>query len=270
MKRKLKEKIKSLPPLPNSILELEEFRKLNSSDPLILIDIIKRDPLLVANILKIANSSMFGFRSSVDTLSRAISLLGVNFTVSIAFGSIVQNTIKSNLSPYKIGLADFMKLCALSSTLIEKWIGKIDFDLKEELLMPAFLQETGKFIISTLLEQEHQKDAFLEDLNKYKNICTLEEKYIGLSTPKITAYIFKHWSLSENITYPIAYVNDLENCPKKFLKKSQILDIVKTLVDIRNPLNEDAIQLALKKANSYNLDKNRLQTVIIKLQKEFQ
>ena len=269
MKKKLKEKINSLPPLPNSIIELEEFRKLDSSDPILLINIIKKDPLLVANILKIANSSMFGFRSSVDTLSRAISLLGVNFTVSIAFGSIVQNTIKSNLSPYKIGLEDFMRLCALSSTLVDKWISRVDFDLKEELLMPAFLQETGKFIISTMIEQEHLKDDFLKDLNEYKNISTLEEKYIGLSSAEITSYVFKHWLLSENITYPIRYVNDLADCPKKFLKKSQILDIVKTLVDIRDPLNDYATTLALKKASNYNLDKNRLETVITKLKKEF-
>ncbi len=34
-----------------------------------LMKIIQKDPLIVANILKISNSSMFGFRSKVDTLS---------------------------------------------------------------------------------------------------------------------------------------------------------------------------------------------------------
>ncbi len=269
MKQKLKEKIKSLPQLPNSIIELEEFRKLKTSDPLILIDIIKKDPLLVANILKVANSSMFGFRNSVDTLSRAITLLGVNFTVSIAFGSIVQNTIKSNLAPYRVSLDEFMRLCALSSNIVDEWIGKKDFDLKEELLMPAFLQETGKFIVSIILDQENKKDDFKNEINRYKNLSELEEKYVGFSTPKITSYIFKHWSLGQNIIYPIGYVQDLENCPKNFLKKAQILDVVKTLVDIRNPLNDDAIQIALQKAQEYKLDKKRLEVITSELKKEF-
>ena len=34
-----------------------------------LVTIINKDPLIVANILKVANSSMFGFRVKLETLS---------------------------------------------------------------------------------------------------------------------------------------------------------------------------------------------------------
>jgi HD-like signal output (HDOD) protein len=37
-----------------------------------LISIIEEDPLMIVTILKIANSSMFGFKSKIETLSRAI------------------------------------------------------------------------------------------------------------------------------------------------------------------------------------------------------
>ena len=48
-------------------------------------------------LLKVANSAMFGFRHAVESPSRAISLLGVNFTISVALGSIVQDFKKANL-----------------------------------------------------------------------------------------------------------------------------------------------------------------------------
>ena len=84
MKKNLIQKIDCLPPLPSSIIQLNDFKKIKNSSPEKLIKIIEQDPLMVATILKISNSSMFGFRSKVDTLSRAINLLGVNFTISVA------------------------------------------------------------------------------------------------------------------------------------------------------------------------------------------
>lgn len=58
MKKKLTEKIDSLPPLPNSMLELEDFRKVKNTNPEELIAIIKKDPLLVSTILRVANLSL--------------------------------------------------------------------------------------------------------------------------------------------------------------------------------------------------------------------
>ena len=182
MKKKLTEKIDSLPPLPNSMLELEDFRKVKNTNPEELIAIIKKDPLLVSTILRVANSSMFGFRSTIDTLSRAINLLGINFTISLAMGSIVQNTVKCNLSPYGISNDDFIEISALATKIVNTWVSKFDNELKEDLLMPAFLQETGKFIISNVLTQEDKSKDFLKALNKTNNITKCEEDFIGFSS----------------------------------------------------------------------------------------
>jgi HD-like signal output (HDOD) protein len=148
MKKDLIEEINSLPPLPASVIELEKYKKLDNTDIKKLSSIIEKDPLMVVTILKIANSSMFGFKSKVETLSRAINLLGINFTISIAIGSAVQNTIHSNLLAYAVKNDDFLFISSLASNIVNTWVSTINFDLKNELLLPAFLQEVGKFIIS--------------------------------------------------------------------------------------------------------------------------
>ena len=76
---------------------------------------------------------MFGFRSKVETPSRAISLLGINFTISIAIGGTVQNLLMTKLEPYGINSDDFMRASNISSTLASLWLSKIDVDLKEEM-----------------------------------------------------------------------------------------------------------------------------------------
>lgn len=262
MKKILDEKIDSLPPLPQSILELEDFRNLDNPSTEELIKIIEKDPLMITTILRIANSSMYGFRSQVETLSRAINLLGINFTISIAIGSVVQNTLKSNLNAYDISNDKFIYICALASEIINIWVSQIDEKLKVKLLMPAFLQEIGKFIISDFIQQNKLEDKFKLELNTEKSISACEKEFTGLTSSKITANIFKYWSFSPNIILPIAYIDKMDDCPTAFVKSAQILEITKILTDIRNPFNEKAIENATKKAIEYNFDTKILLTSI--------
>ena len=51
------EKIETLPPLPQTILEIETFRKQNNQEADELVKIVEKDPLCVATLLKISNSS---------------------------------------------------------------------------------------------------------------------------------------------------------------------------------------------------------------------
>lgn len=61
-------KIESLPPLPQTIIDIEEFRKRADKEVDDLIKIIEKDALCVTTLLKVANSSLFGFRSKIETL----------------------------------------------------------------------------------------------------------------------------------------------------------------------------------------------------------
>jgi len=254
MKKLIIEKIDSLPPLPKSVLELEEFRKMSNQEPLDLLKIIEKDPLIITTVLRVANSAMFGFVSQVETPSRAISLLGVNFTISIALGTVIQNLINTRLSAYDVTTDDFMFSSNLASTLVNTWVSKISFDLKEDLLLPAFLQEIGKFVISEVLEESGQTEEFLEKLKVNKNVSSIEKEYLGYSCARITANIFKHWNLSHNLIFSIGFVEDLEHCPKDYKEKAKILEIIKILTDLRNPLSDQNVQRALNKATEYGMD----------------
>jgi len=254
MKKLIIEKIDTLPPLPKSVLELEEFRKMSHKEPLDLLKIIEQDPLIITTVLRVANSAMFGFVSEVETPSRAISLLGINFTISIALGTVIQNLVDTKLSCYEATTDDFMFSANLSSALINSWVSKISFDLKEDLLIPAFLQEVGKFIIADIVSESGKTEEFIEQVKITKNVTAVEKEFLGFSCARITANIFKHWNLSHNLIFSIGFVEDLEHCPKDYVEKAKILEIIKILTDIKNPLSDYNVQRALTKASEYGFD----------------
>ncbi|WP_122893264.1 HDOD domain-containing protein [Arcobacter peruensis] len=260
------EKIESLPPLPKTIIEIEEFRKKYEKEASELLEIIEKDALIISTLLKISNSAMFGFRSKVETPSRAISLLGINFTISIAIGGTVQNLLNTNLEPYGISSDDFMKASNLSSTLTSLWLSKVDFELKDELLLPALLQEAGKFILADIITAEKKSEDFKGIIVSGASLSEAERKTVGLTTSEITAKIFRHWKLSENLIDLIEFVDDIPKCNDNVKEKAQILDVIKTVCDISNPLSDENVAKGIEKASKYGLNVKALEQSIEKLQ----
>ncbi len=266
MNENIIEKIESLPPLPKTIIEIEEFRQQTEKEAFELLKIIERDALIVSTLLKVSNSAMFGFRSKVETASKAINLLGINFTISIAIGGTVQNLLKTNLSPYGINSDDFMRASNLATTLTSMWLTKVSFDLKEELVLPALLQEAGKFILADVIDSDGKTEEFKALLSSGKTLAEAEKEVTGMTTSQITASIFKHWKLSDNLINVIEFVDDIEKCDDKFENKTEILDVIKTICNVTDPLSEENIQKGIAKATRYGLEVKHLNSAIEKLQ----
>lgn len=260
------ERIESLPPLPKTIVQIEEFRQETEKEAFELLKIIEKDALIVSTLLKVSNSAMFGFRSKVETASKAINLLGINFTISIAIGGTVQNLLKTNLSVYGINSDDFMRASNLATTLTSLWLTKVSFDLKEELVLPALLQEAGKFILADIIDSEGKSDEFKALLASGKTIAQAEKEIVDMTTSQITAAIFKHWKLSDNLINFIEFVDDIENCDEKYKEETQILDVIKTICCVTDAMSDENIKKGIAKAKKYNLDVKNLEKAIEKLQ----
>lgn len=258
-------RVESLPPLPRTIVLIEEYRRDNEKEIDKLHNIISKDALIVTNLLRIANSAMFGFRSKIETPLRAISLLGINFTISIAISTSSQKILVNSLSPYGFTNDTFMNSSNMASVLASLWLEKIDEKLKDEIILPALLLDIGKFILSDLIVSEHLDKEFKIKIDEGIAIEDLEKEYFGFTSSFVTAKIFKHWRLNPNLVTSIEFVDDLENAPEEFKEKAKILDVIKTATCIKEPLSNNSIKKALKKAKKYGFDTKILENAILNL-----
>ena len=258
-------RVESLPPLPRTIVLIEEYRRDNEKEIDKLHNIISKDALIVTNLLRIANSAMFGFRSKIETPLRAISLLGINFTISIAISTSSQKILLNSLSPYGLTNDTFMNSSNMASVLASLWLEKIDEKLKDEIILPALLLDIGKFILSDLIVSEHLDKEFKIKIDEGIAIEDLEKEYFGFTSSFVTAKIFKYWRLNPNLVTSIEFVDDLENAPEEFKEKAKILDVIKTATCIKEPLSNNSIKKALEKAKKYGFDTKILENAILNL-----
>ena len=248
------EKIESLPPLPQTIEEIERFRKKKEKEIEELTLIIEKDALVITTLLKVSNSSLFGFRSKVETVGRVISLLGINFTIYVTISETINSLLATELTPYNIKSEDFIKASTASSNLVNLWVGKIDNEIKDEILLASILQETGKFILSELIISRGLLEEFTQKIDSSIDIVTIEKELLGITTSQVTAEIFKYWKLSDELINIIEFVDDINSCKAEYKLKAQYLDVIKTACNANSLLSDKSIEKALKKAQSYNLE----------------
>lgn len=68
---------------------------------------VEKDPMLTANILRSANSPLYGFSQEITTIARAISLFGMATIRGFALSSTIKKSFSINLEPYGITTQDF-------------------------------------------------------------------------------------------------------------------------------------------------------------------
>ena len=248
-------RVESIPPLPRTIILIEEYRRKSEKEISELHDIISKDALIVTNLLKIANSAMFGFRSKVETPLRAISLLGINFTISVAISASSQKLLVTTLAPYGLTNDNFMNSSNIASVLASLWLGKIDETIKDEIILPALLIDIGKYIIADMILNEQKEKEFKAKIEEgILSIEEVEKEFLGFSSSYVTAQIFKHWKLSPNLINSIEFVDDINNVSKEFERKAKILSVIKTVANIKEPLSEKSIKEGIIKAKEYGFD----------------
>lgn len=254
------DKVESLPPLPQTVNEIEIFRKREDKEVEELIKIIEKDPLCVVTLLKISNSSLFGFSSKIETISRVINLLGMNFAIYVTLKESINNILKTDLYPYNVKCEDFVEISNLS--LVNLWVSQVDKKLEEEFLLASLLQEIGKFILSEILVKEGLAEEFKKKIELGIEIKEIEKEFLNITTSEVTAQIFRYWKFNKNLISMIECVDDIDSCTCGNRLKSQILDVVKTVCNISNPFSENSIEKGLSKAKKYGFELEYLNNTI--------
>lgn len=248
MKSSIVESIKSLPPLSKTIADIESVFADEEAGIAELAKVIEHDPMIVANLLKTANSPLYGFGKEIKSVSQAVSLFGMKMTRSIALGNALRKLLNVDMQPYGITSDKFAEVSAMQATLMNKWYSKIDKQKAERLYLAAFLQETGKILIASDVIKEDEDMSFKSEVEMSQNLAQVEKSYVGVTSAEVTAEVFDHWGFDKEFVDMIRYADAPSSAPSEVIEYATALHIVKTALPINKPFSEQAINFALRKA----------------------
>jgi len=198
----------SLPTLPTvyqALMEKLEDPKATIND---IADTIVLDMSSTSKLLQIVNSSIFSFKSKVDTVSQAIALLGFNEVrntiITIAITDYFKNFKKDR---------DFVKLDlwqhSIATGIISKIIAKeIGIKKPESLFISGLLHDVGKLVFVTNFGKDYFDMLFDKTLSENR-LCALEKQKFTYSHDEIGYYLVNKWNISEEISSPVRFHHQL-------------------------------------------------------------
>ena len=75
--------------LPNIFMEITDVLSDPRSSAINIANVISKDPSLSAKLLKIVNSAFYNFPSRIDTISRAVMIIGSKQLSALALGTSI-------------------------------------------------------------------------------------------------------------------------------------------------------------------------------------
>ncbi len=197
-------KVKEMPPLPQSIVQILEITKDENFSTQKLAKVFERDPTLAVNILKLANMPYYGFTSKISTISHAIVCLGVETVKSIALTSSTQGMLNKEISAYCLEEGMLWHHSIASATCARIIAQRIKYADCEEAYIAGLLIDIGKIILSSFAVDEFELVSKRSKDSKV-SFNKAEQEILGFGHPQIGARIIKQWNLPPALVEAVQY-----------------------------------------------------------------
>ena len=185
-----------------------------------LADIISVDPSLTAKVLKMANSSFYSPQYKVDSIEKAINVLGVNalknaaLTFVIVTGFNRKSTGKFN--------HEFFWRRAITAAVSARMIASGAKMKSDDIFVTSLLMDVG--VLTMYLSKP---DDYIKVLEEKKtngfDIVEAERSVFGFDHQDVGGEILNAWGIPDSIYLPISYHHNNENCPPEMTGKVNIL-----------------------------------------------
>ncbi|MFK5948378.1 MAG: HDOD domain-containing protein [Methylococcales bacterium] len=160
-------------------------------------NVIAKDPGLSIRLLKIVNSSFYGFQAKVDTISRAITIVGVEDLKNLVLATSVIDKF-SKIPVELVDMTDFW-MRSVRCGVVAKLLAKKSSVLHcERLFLAGLLHDVGSLVMYSKIPAESQQ--ILQAANYDRQVvAVIERQGLGFTHADVGFELIKSWGLPESL-----------------------------------------------------------------------
>ena len=209
--------------LPDAVVRIKKLIDDDATSMQDIANVVNFDPALMAQVLKVANSALYNFPKQIDTVSKAVQVIGSNaiydlvvaYGVSKAFGAVDSSVID---------LDKFWEQSVSCALLCKYFAEKLGCSEPERLFVAGLLHNVGELIMVQFNADVAKKCA---EFNEEITPLELQTKHLSASYADIGATLLRMWGLPESIANPIAKqhhsISDANTLDEKIMQLSYVL-----------------------------------------------
>ena len=218
--KKIASVIKSFPGMPGTAVKLLAM----IDDPAMRVSqiekILRQDPGLTANVLRLANSAYFGIPSKVGSIRQAVILLGLKRLIQMVIAACVSAIMDKPVPGYDLPPGELWRHSIAVSVAAEGLVKELKVDAGEEIFTAALLHDVGKLVLGEFVKDDlKQIETAVSQGISFEMAETI---VLGTNHADTGAEILTQWSLPPEIVNAVRW----HHTPDQSDQQNTILDIV--------------------------------------------
>jgi putative nucleotidyltransferase with HDIG domain len=183
---------------PSIIAEVLTLIDQESSSAAKLSTIILKDPNLTARILRIANSSYYGYRQEVTSINQAIMIIGQNIIKCLLLSISIYNGIASKDSGNSKDLEKLWQHLLETAVAAKNAAQKVNYSVVDEAYIAGLLHDFGRIFLLQYFPEEC-KEIYRLSINDKFHIDA-EREILNTDHQEVGKYIAEHWNLPRSLS----------------------------------------------------------------------
>jgi len=185
--------------LSDSFIRIKELIDDESSTIDDIADVILLDPALAGTILKLANSSFFNYPGKIDTISKAVLVLGITEVYNLVIAYFTTDAFKS-FDCNDSFLDNFWER-SVDCALIIKFLGhQLRVPNAERLFILGLLHNLGELVMHQFMPDEVAK---CQAISEADFPWEKQKEAVGFTFAECTSELLKLWQLPYSLIEPI-------------------------------------------------------------------
>lgn len=212
--------ISDLPTLPTVYMRLNRLLQSSKSNTTQIAKIIESDQAIASKVLRLVNSSFFGFSRRVTQISHAVVLLGFNAIRNAVLSISVFESFENNRRS-QFDRREFWKHSIATGILARTLAKELKVGNEEEAFSGGILHDLGKLVLDQYLSKKFE---LVLQASKEQNCTILEAERLVLGTDhcEIGEYLTERWSLPHVLVEMVA----LHHSPSVIRSNPQLVSVV--------------------------------------------
>ena len=191
---------------PNIYYRIDKVLRDPKSSVFHLADTVSTDTSLSAKLLKLANSAYYGLPSKIDSITRAIALIGTKEISTLAMGVLAIRFFKGipqQLINMKTFWTHSVACGIIAGILAQHKIGLTE----EKFFIAGLLHDMGRLIISMGLPR-NMTYAVCQSRRKSTPLYEIEEEIFDFNHAKAAARLLQKWEFPITMEHMVRYHHD--------------------------------------------------------------
>ncbi|MFH1157031.1 MAG: HDOD domain-containing protein [Pseudomonadota bacterium] len=189
-----------------------------------LADIIAYDQGVTNKLLQLANSVYYAQRTQVDTIQRAISVIGFDEIIGITLGMSVLSAFAEKHNGLGLDLKAMWIHSIGVATAAKEIAEKTQPEVAKKVFIPGLLHDMGKVILSIYFKPEYKQVRESAIENK-KPLYRVESEFLSLDHAMLSGLLMKRWQFPDAILLPCRFHHNPQACPGVFKTHALIVNL---------------------------------------------